>query len=551
MIYAVRPILLLFIPMFILCAYEPVFARADLQVQDDEQKIVKEYVRKTRLDNVRVQNSKALQKVYEENNYQPLWMTGSRKDFRLLNDFYELFLDSWVHGFNPGKYHTPSIYNSLAKIKEGKTLDDKIKADIILSDAIIKFGQDLTGTRINPRKLGYNSKSIRKPGDPAALLQYILSSRNPVNSLRGLAPKSNFYKALQSELILLYQNPDDDVKPIKVGRLIKPRSSHGAIPAIRERLGVSDQNLMHEANFYDDLLSKRVIEFQKKNGLKPDGVIGPATMRILNMNDEDRIKQIIVNMERARWELDDASSRYIMVNIPNQTLFAVDNGRTKIQMPIVIGRTDRPTNSFQTNIDGVRFNPTWTIPRTIKREDFISKLKEDPNYLMDRGINLYYEREQIDSTLVDWNALPEEEYSSYRMVQGSGLNNPLGRFRILMPNPYNIYLHDTPQKSVFQRTNRALSSGCIRLQDAEKVVDFILQDKNGWSEERKQDILDAGKMRDIFLENPIPVYLNYQTMWFDDKNKLVYGPDVYKEDINLFSALKSQNDVYLPSDRGI
>lgn len=137
------------------------------------------------------------------------------------------------------------------------------------------------------------------------------------------------------------------------------------------------------------------------------------------------------------------------------------------------------------------------------------------------------------------------------MVQGSGSSNPLGQYRVVMDNPYNIYLHDTPKKSLFSRSNRALSSGCVRMQDAEKVVDFIMAENDNWSENRKQEILATGKLREIRTDEPLPVFLQYHTMWLGERNQLVYGPDIYKEDSALFGKLRKQKDIYMPSDRGI
>ncbi|MEM8833713.1 MAG: L,D-transpeptidase family protein [Pseudomonadota bacterium] len=524
----------------------------NVQAQDAETSPILKLIQKGRIDGVRLKYPDALQYVYKENNYQPLFVKGERRDFNRVNEFYEIFLDSWVHGFNPGRYNTPALYDFLRKDKSDITDEERLKTDIILSDAIIRYGRNLTGGRVSAKSVGLHKSSVKQGAVPENILAFVSSSRSPHRALQSFAPQGKFYQTLQNELIRLYQNPDANVKPIRVGRIIKPRTSHSAIPKIRERLGLSDSDLAHEATFYDDALSGAVVAFQNANGLEPDGVIGPSTMHVLNITNEQKIKQIIVNMERMRWQEEDKPPRYIMVNIPSETLWAVDRGRTEIQMPVVVGTPKRPTKSFVTNITGVRINPTWTIPPTIKKEDFVSKLKEDANYLQDRGIKLYHGKEPVDATLVDWTAAEEAgELGQFRMVQGSGSSNPLGKYRVIMNNPYNIYLHDTPKKSLFSRSNRALSSGCVRLQDAEAVVDFIMEKNDDWSEEKKQNILAKGKLREVYNEEPLPVYLQYQTMWLGDSDNLVFGRDIYKEDAILFSQLKKQGDIYLPEDRGI
>ena len=196
-------------------------------------------------------------------------------------------------------------------------------------------------------------------------------------------------------------------------------------------------------------------------------------------------------------------------------------------------------------ITGVRYNPTWTVPKTIKKEDFLPLLQKDPYALTQKGIDIKGRGEDgnfvsIDPTLVDWSTVNEDGLKQYRMVQGPGPTNPLGTIRILMPNQYNIYLHDTSSPEYFRSSDRNVSSGCVRIKDPKAVADFILKDNSNWDPEFTKRMLTRGKMTDIAAQNKIPVYLLYLTVWINEDGSLTYGPDSYNWDSLLVSVLYNQ-----------
>jgi len=288
--------------------------------------------------------------------------------------------------------------------------------------------------------------------------------------------------------------------------------------------------------------------FQRSQGLKADGIIGPHTVKLMNISNEEKINQILVNLERLRWIEPNKPTRYVMVNIPSATLWAVENETVKLQMPVVVGRKKRPTKSFTTTITGIRFNPTWTVPPTIKRDDYLPKLREDPYYLSDRGIELMDGVMTVDPGTIDWQEASWSDVNRMRMVQGSGSNNPLGHVRVIMNNPYGIYLHDTPDKGYFNRATRAISSGCVRMADAHAFADFVLSPNQGWSAEKRQKILSSGQQQEVRASQPLPVYLGYQTIWLGDDGQLIYGRDLYGEDQRLFKLLTRHDLIALPPD---
>jgi murein L,D-transpeptidase YcbB/YkuD len=192
-------------------------------------------------------------------------------------------------------------------------------------------------------------------------------------------------------------------------------------------------------------------------------------------------------------------------------------------------------------IEGVRFNPNWTVPPTIKRKDYLPKLKDDPSYLSQKGIQLVKAGRTIDPQEIDWADLSAQELSQIRMVQPPGEKNALGQYRVLMPNPHNIYLHDTNQKSAFDEVDRAISSGCVRLSDPKRLAEFLVSPEPKWTKERLEATVSSGKMRDVRISDSIPVYLFYYTVWLDTRGDVVFGSDIYGRDSKLLALLKDQN----------
>ncbi len=493
-----------------------------------------------RLGNISFYDAQAMEAFYAARNYESAWLSGAFFQQRKAETLLKAFEEAWLHGLNPASY----------RIKEIKTLmqtGDDMQLDLILSDALVRYGRDLSGMRVNPGAIGQLAKYWRQPMHGTEVLEYVASASNTRAALENLAPQGKLYQQLQKELEALYTMPmNQDTTAIYVRGVVRPGETHKAVLPIRERLGLDAGSAIQGAYYYDDALAKAVMDFQRTHGLKPDGIIGPNTVKVMNLGRDDKIEQILVNMERLRWVEQDKPDRYVMVNVPSATLWAVEDGRVKLEMPVIVGRVNRPTNIFTTRITGIRFNPTWTVPPTIKRDDYLPKLREDPYYLSDRGIELMENNMTLDPGQVNWEEKTWAEVNAMRMVQGSGRTNPLGQVRVLMNNPYNIYLHDTPKKSYFSRANRALSSGCVRMKEAKAFADFVLSPNKGWTTARMEKILETGELYDLGAEQSLPVYILYHTVWLGSDGQVVYGPDLYGHDRKLLKELNNIGGVVYP-----
>jgi murein L,D-transpeptidase YcbB/YkuD len=457
--------------------------------------------------------------------------------------------NSWTHGLNPNHYNVSKIRNLIDRPFKIQ----KAQLELLLTDSVMRYGSDMTRMRADAKKIRQEVEYWREPVPTDVLLRNLSVEERPHEALRGLEPKNELYAALRTELIRLsgMTTSFDHLLPIDFkSPYFFPGKDHKDVAKLRQRMGLKHDPSKGSKYIYDDALVASVKRFQKDHGVEPDGIIGPQTLSLLNHTVESKMQQVIANMERIRWEKQDMPDRYIEVNIPSQTLVAVDHGQIEHRMDVVVGMRWRQTKVFESEVTGVRLNPTWTVPLRLKMEDFLPKLRKDANYLADKQIELIkgYGRnaEKLDPKTINWKKVGWREMGEMRMVQVPGDHNALGRVRILMPNKYNIYLHDTNHKELFARQSRTLSSGCVRLSDPEKIAHFVLKGTEGWSEAKMREILDTGEKTDLDAARKFPTYIRYYTMWLDENGKLIYGADVYRRDARLVKALTELDGYRLP-----
>jgi murein L,D-transpeptidase YcbB/YkuD len=340
---------------------------------------------------------------------------------------------------------------------------------------------------------------------------------------------------------------DDGVEFPKINlsrNVLKQGQTDSNLPLLRAKLidYTPDDVPATDPYYYDDILVEAVRSFQRSMRMKDDGVIGPQTLSVINRTLDDERKQIEVNLYRLEQpELLGRPDLRIDVDIARYNLTAYENGKVEFEMPVVVGSKKRQTNRFSTVMTGIRLNPGWTLPPTIKEEDYIPKLRSDPEWVTNKGVQVYssWDRnaEPIDPTTIDWNYLTDNEIKAMRFYKNAGSSNPLGLYRFLMNNQYDIYLHDTNQKYLFDRSARAKSSGCVRVSDPRKITEFLLKDNPDWTSEKIDDVLDGGKTYNVGAKRSIPVYFDYKTAWLDSTGALVLGYDIYDLDDLEYSAM--------------
>jgi murein L,D-transpeptidase YcbB/YkuD len=311
------------------------------------------------------------------------------------------------------------------------------------------------------------------------------------------------------------------------------------VPVIRARLAATGDLLAAgsalppaDPEQYDEGLVAAVRAFQRRHGLAQDGVVGNGTRAAMNVPVSERIAQLELNRYRIEHE-SHPSGRHIRVNIPEYRLVMLDGDRPILDMPVVVGRRDRSTPLIESAVTWLVFNPSWTVPTKLAYEDLLPKMRRDPTYFSRSGIQVYDGWHSgagaLDPEWIDWTAVgPAVRRLKLRQAPGPG--NPLGRIKFHMSNDHDIYLHDTNHRELMAKDQRALSSGCIRVGDAEGLARELLRDDPRWPPERITKLLQGRQTVQVTLATPVPVRLVYQTAWVDAQDTVHFREDIYGVD---------------------
>ena len=303
-----------------------------------------------------------------------------------------------------------------------------------------------------------------------------------------------------------------DWKPLDAKNKFRLNDRSPEIADIRKRLfELGDLKQDPGSELFDDTLQAAVRSFQTRYGMKADGVVGAEFFGYLNTPIIESIRKIIINMERARWVPLDLKSHYLLINIPSFTLYAYDSDTLNFSMNVVVGKNVHKTVLFSGDIKFIVFSPYWDVPASILKNEILPGIRKDPNYLKRNNM----------------------EWVGNRVRQKPGPKNSLGLVKFLFPNSYNIYLHDTPAKTLFQQSARAFSHGCIRLGEPEKLAVYLLRDDPDWTPEKINAAMNKGVEKWVTLKNPVPVYIGYLTAFVDKEGRINFRDDVYKRDAAL------------------
>jgi murein L,D-transpeptidase YcbB/YkuD len=293
---------------------------------------------------------------------------------------------------------------------------------------------------------------------------------------------------------------------------------------------------------YDAELERAVREFQSAHGLEADGVVGRKTLAALNVPVDERIQQIQLNMERWRWMPDDLGERYLLVNMAGFELQAVENDEAVMDMRVIIGRPYRSTPAFLGTMRYLVINPYWNVPHKLAVLDLLPKQQADPDYLPGKGFRVYAgwgkDAPELDPGDIDWSSYTAENFP-YRLIQDPGEVNSLGRIKFMLPNPYAVYLHDTPSRHLFNRPVRTFSSGCIRVAEPVRLANFVLNDGRDYMTPDVLEAISSGENQIVSLPRVVPVYMLYQTAWVDDEGMAHFRDDVYGRDFLVLRAWSS------------
>jgi murein L,D-transpeptidase YcbB/YkuD len=473
-------------------------------------------------------DSKELNDFYKSSGYKSVWRSKKIRGIVL-----EQLYNSNEEGLNQADYNINKLRRYESKIV---SLDDNKLAnyDILLTNAFQKYISHLTNGKLNPRKLYQNWDLIENKIDINETLTKLLISDSLAEKIELLKPQHLVYKRLKKALAIINALPNDNFNKIKIKNKIVLNDTNSAIIDIKKRLIYwKDLQLKDSLSLiYDSETLVAIKKFQTRHGLSADGEIGKGTVESLNFSKNQRKEQIIANLERWKWFPKEMGKEYVIVNIPDYRLTLVKGKDTIRTHKVIIGRQKRKTPVLSSKLTQVVFNPTWTVPPTILREDVIPEILKNRNYLSKTNIKLYdgYGNEVPET---NWRL---SKAKSYRYVQSPGTFNSLGMVKIIFPNRFSIYLHDTNHRDFFEKPIRSLSSGCIRVDNPLELTEYIMDDATNWNLGKITETLQSEKTKQYNLKKEVFIHILYWTAW-SEKNTLIFRDDIYNLDANLYDQL--------------
>ena len=491
---------------------------------------------------------------YRSRAYMPFWI-DARHRLQTANALIEAIGRAGDDGLLPADYHLAAIYRLLSHIVHQRSSANKLSSehladlDLILTDAFLSLGTHLLTGKVNP-----DTRKAQWKVDPGreALLPLLIKAAatgDVTAALDALRPSHAGYRALRDTLGQLHKIAANDGWPRLDDQLaLRPGDRGSGVAALRHRLSASGDLVepvkRGDSHRFDASLAEAVKRFQRRHGLDVDGIVGPKTISMLNISVEKRIRQAEINLERWRWLPHQLESRYIMVNTAAFTLSAVASGQVTLTMRVAVGRPARRSPVFSSKVSYLVVNPYWIVPRLIAVEDILPAVQADIHYLSERGIRVYPPTwpagaTPIDPATVDWKTYNKDRFP-FIFRQDPGPHNALGYVKFMFPNTFDVYLHGTPDNTIFKKSQRDISSGCIRLEDPLALADFVLSGDARWPSQTLREQVESGQTLKIQLEHPLPVYILYMTAWADDQGAVQFCNDIYGQDAPLDRALNQK-----------
>lgn len=534
-----------------------------------------------------------LKQYYKVYDYKPLFVKSFNE---------QSFIDSLLiiieevenHGLDKERYHFSMITNEFATALGGdSTNGNKYKhlfnTELLVTDAILKYAYHMRYGIINPKEFYITGYTLPVPDSASRDIFEPLSQDDVIQYLRDIQPKSKKYKQLQTALKHFRNYIGLEWEEIHTpAKKIEPGKTDSSIVQIAGRLitlGFLDTTevKIDDYTFYDSIIVEGVKAFQRTNGLIDDGVIGKGTVDRLNTKPEEYVDKIKVNLERFRWIDYSDTAQYILVNIPDFKLYAIENGEEKFEIKVCTGRKryanyenqykyymksknwrhkpeDWETPKLYGEISYLVLNPTWTVPISIMREEIAYKVRNDSNYLVNSNFKVLKNGVQINPLEVKPSDLNAGSIP-YTIIQNPGAGNALGKIKFMFTNPFGVYLHDTPTRPPFSQANRAVSHGCVRVEKPLILAEYLLSNNSNWTldflkieignrvdnkasiEEFRSKRTELrrgssyGPTTDVKLEKKIPLFIDYYTVWVDANGVVNFREDVYNKDKKILEVI--------------
>lgn len=484
------------------------------------------------IDSLLLVDNTQLLSFYKGHGYQTVWTNAAHRK-ALLSVIEGIEADGLV----------PADYNLVEIIAfendRNITIEECVEYDILLTKTFRKLATHLFKGKLKPSKLYHDWALAGKKFDPGMLLEEGLDKGTITAVLERCRPVHPIYKSLRESLAWLNALPDDsNLGPVVISATLKRGDKGDAVKAVQQRLAYWGD--MEAAAVTDSIYGagtiKAVARFQKRHGLYPTGLVDKRTAEALSVTREQRKAQVIANMERWRWFAYDFGKTAIVINIPDYSLSVIEEGKDTVQtFKVVVGKPERRTPVLYSRLSQLTFNPTWTIPPTILKEDLVPEATEDRSYFENHRLIIYYGNDTIPTAPEDWDPQIADHY---RYVQRPGRDNALGEVKFNFRNGYYVYLHDTNHRELFARSYRALSSGCVRVEDPFRLAGYVLENEGkGWNAQKMEEMVALRETKHVGLTKSTHVHQLYWTAWMD-KGGLQFRDDIYNLDVALYDNLR-------------
>ena len=467
---------------------------------------------------------------YRDTDYAPLWTAAEHAPRReaLLN----ALMRAPEHGLPKARYDVPGL---LAAFEAVETEQDRAKLEARVTKVFLQFARDLSSGVLNPRDIDRSIVRVLPRPDPETLLREF--SQSPAASfIRNLAPSAPEYARL-------FRARHDLERVIAEGgwgarvpeARFAPGTSGAEVVALRNRLIAMGYLERSATASYDAALQSAVLNFQIRHGIEADGIAGAATLRAINTPPEERLKSVVVAMERERWLNIPRGERHIWVNLTDFTSKIIDQDQVTFETVSVVGAqaSDRQTPEFSDRMTYLEINPDWTLPRSILARSYWGALAN--------GGARHLQVVDARGRVVPRNAIDFSRYTPanfpFNVRQPPGPTNALGEVKFMFPNPYAIYLHDSPERHLFSTTVRTHSSGCVRLNDPRDFAYELLSRQSDDPRGLYHSVLNTGQQTRLYLDEPVQVHLVYRTAFTDVRGALNFRNDMYGRDAKIYDAL--------------
>ena len=482
----------------------------------------------------RLRQRAVIDSLYGARNDEPAWkLPGDGESIR------KAIVAIAQDGLEPADYHLARIDTLLAARKEKRTEEGDADLELLLTDAVASMIDDVRYGRVAPKSLDPHwNVDPRKDAPPlAAAVARVADAGDPAGAIEQEKLDHFIYKGLKDELARLEAVRQKGGWPTIPPGKLAPGSADPRVALVRARLAATGELANAQAadsSVYDESLVAAIRLFQERHRLAVKPEVDAATLAALNVPIERRMDEVRVNLERARWVLPGLAGDFLLVNLPAFKAYLIQGGQKTWESRLQVGKEGRKTPIFRANMKYAIFNPTWTVPSTILREDIIGADEGPAAAIAKKHLHVYdRDGNEVDASSVDWS----NGGGGYTLRQDAGDKNALGRVKFMFPNPYDVYLHDTPHRELFAAEKRLFSSGCMRIENPMELAKIVLADK-GYDDAKIADVVATGKTTQVNLSKPLPVLIVYWTVSVGATGEVRYNPDVYGLDDAVLGALR-------------